>query len=70
MINGERRWLWRPVDDAGEVVDVLVPRRRSALAAMAGCLPWSALNSVSPTAEWYFDGERPRQHLLLSNAGG
>jgi putative transposase len=33
MINGERGWLWRAVDDAGEVLDILVQRRRSALAA-------------------------------------
>ena len=33
MINGERGWLWRAVDDAGEVLDVLVQRRRSARAA-------------------------------------
>ena len=33
MIKGERGWLWRAVDDAGEVLDILVQRRRSALAA-------------------------------------
>ena len=33
MINGQRSWLWRPVDDAGEVLDILVQRRRSARAA-------------------------------------
>jgi putative transposase len=33
MINSERGWLWRAVDDAGEVLDILVQRRRSALAA-------------------------------------
>ena len=27
MINGERGWLWRAVDDAGEVLDILVQRR-------------------------------------------
>jgi putative transposase len=32
MINGERGWLWRAVDDAGEVLDILVQRRRNALA--------------------------------------
>jgi len=26
MINGERGWLWRAVDDAGEVLDILVQR--------------------------------------------
>jgi putative transposase len=33
MINGERGWLWRAVDDAGDVLDILVQRRRSAPAA-------------------------------------
>jgi len=33
MINGKRGWLWRAVDDAGEVLDILVQRRRSARAA-------------------------------------
>jgi putative transposase len=33
MINGKRSWLWRAVDDAGEVLDILAQRRRSALAA-------------------------------------
>src|SRR5215467_13646800 len=33
MINGERGSLWRAVDDAGEVLDMLVQRRRSARAA-------------------------------------
>src|SRR5262249_52478330 len=33
MIKGERGWLWRAVDDAGEVLDILVQRRRSARAA-------------------------------------
>jgi putative transposase len=33
MINGERGWLWRAADDAGEVLAILVQRRRSARAA-------------------------------------
>ena len=33
MINGERGWLWRAVDYEGEVLDILVQRRRSARAA-------------------------------------
>jgi putative transposase len=33
MINRERGWLWRAVDNAGEVLDVLVQRRCSTLAA-------------------------------------
>ena len=33
MISGKRGWLWRAVDDAGEVLDILVQRRRSARTA-------------------------------------
>jgi putative transposase len=33
-IAGKRIWLWRAVDDEGEVLDVLVQRRRNAHAAM------------------------------------
>lgn len=33
VICGERFWLWRAVDDEGEVLDFLVQRRRSAKAA-------------------------------------
>jgi len=33
MINVERGWLWRAVDDGGEVLDILVQCRRSARAA-------------------------------------
>ncbi len=33
-IGGRRMWLWRAVDDEGEVLDVLVQKRRNAAAAM------------------------------------
>jgi transposase-like protein len=33
-IGGRRMWLWRAVDDEGEVLDVLVQKRRNAHAAM------------------------------------
>lgn len=33
-IGGRRMWLWRAVDDEGEVLDVLVQKRRNASAAM------------------------------------
>jgi putative transposase len=33
-IRGKRMWLWRAVDDEGEVLDVLVQKRRNAHAAM------------------------------------
>jgi putative transposase len=33
-IGGKRMWLWRAVDDEGEVLDILVQRRRNTGAAM------------------------------------
>ena len=33
-INGRRMWLWRALDDEGEVLDMLVQKRRNAHAAM------------------------------------
>jgi transposase-like protein len=33
-IHGKRMWLWRAVDDEGEVLDVLVQKRRNTKAAM------------------------------------
>jgi transposase-like protein len=33
-INGKRMWLWRAVDDEGEVLDMLVQRRRNTDAAL------------------------------------
>ena len=32
LIGGRRFWLWRAVDDEGEVLDLLVQRRRDAMA--------------------------------------
>src|SRR5271155_3887394 len=34
LIGGKRFWLWRPVDDEGEVLDLLVQRRRDKAAAV------------------------------------
>ena len=33
LISGKQFWLWRAVDDEGEVLDLLVQRRRDAKAA-------------------------------------
>ena len=33
-IGGKRMWLWRAVDDEGEVLDMLVQKRRNTLAAL------------------------------------
>jgi transposase-like protein len=32
-IGGRRMWLWRDVDDEGEVLDMLVQKRRNTTAA-------------------------------------
>jgi transposase-like protein len=34
MIAGRRFWLWRAIDDEGEVLDLLVQRRRDKTAAV------------------------------------
>jgi transposase-like protein len=34
LIGGKQFWLWRAVDDEGEVLDLLVQRRRDKLAAV------------------------------------
>jgi transposase-like protein len=46
LIGGQQFWLWRAVDDEGEVLDLLVQRRRDAMAAaklMRGLLKKQAL---------------------------
>jgi putative transposase len=47
MIAGRRFWLWRAIDDEGEVLDLLVQRRRDKAAAVklcASCLRNKALH--------------------------
>ena len=34
MIRGQRYWLWRAVDNEGEVLDFLVQSKRNAQAAL------------------------------------
>ena len=34
LIAGRRFWLWRAIDDEGEVLDLLVQRRRDKTAAV------------------------------------
>jgi putative transposase len=66
-INGERGWLWRAVHDAGEVLDILAQRRRSARAAkrffrkllkelrsVPCAIVTDRVRSLQ-TAEWLFD---------------
>jgi transposase-like protein len=33
LISGRQFWLWRAIDDEGEILDLLVQRRRDASAA-------------------------------------
>ena len=37
MIAGRRFWLWHAIDDEGEVLDLLVQRRRDKTAAVNSC---------------------------------
>jgi hypothetical protein len=39
MISGKLFWLWRAVDREGEVLDLLVQRRRNKAAAIVGVRP-------------------------------
>ena len=34
VIRGKRHWLWRAVDNEGEVLDFLIQRKRNATAAL------------------------------------
>jgi transposase-like protein len=57
-IDGRRLWLWRAVDDEGDVLDMLVQKRRDAHAAMT--LPrklLSARGSIPRRSRWttYWD---------------
>jgi transposase-like protein len=36
-IGGEHVWTWRAVDDEGEVMDMIVQKRRDAGAALRSC---------------------------------
>jgi putative transposase len=59
-INGERKYLWRAVDQDGMVLDILVQNRRDKTAAkrffrrllktQARCRGWSSRTNCAPTA--------------------
>ncbi len=57
-INGEHKYLWRAVDQDGNVLDILVQNRRDKAAARRFCRPaprctrrgWSSPTSSAPTA--------------------
>ena len=51
-IRGKRQYLWRAVDQDGEVIDILVQSRRNKVAALRffrkllkgqGCTPWKII---------------------------
>jgi putative transposase len=60
-INCEQKYLWRAVDQDGDVLDILVQNRRDAAAARrffrrlmttrAGCREWSSPTSTAPTRD-------------------
>jgi len=47
-IRGERMWLWRAVDDEGEVLDMLVKKRRNTGAALRLLRKLLRRNSIHP----------------------
>jgi transposase-like protein len=47
-IRGERMWLWRAVDDEGEVLDMLVQKRRNTGAALRLLRKLLRRNGVHP----------------------
>ena len=49
LIAGRRFWLWRAVDDEGEVLDLLVQRRRDKTAAVKLCANCSKSMASRPT---------------------
>jgi putative transposase len=49
-INGKISYLWRAVDDEGEVLDVLVPSRRNKRAALKLMRRLSKLQGAAPDA--------------------
>jgi putative transposase len=50
MVGGRRMWLWRAVDDEGEVLDMLVQRRRNAKAADRVLRKLLATTGIHPEA--------------------
>ncbi len=58
MIGGEHVWIWRAVDDEGEVMDMLVQKRRDAGAALRLLRRLLKNQNVEPEAI-VTDGLRP-----------
>jgi putative transposase len=79
-INGERHYLWRAVDRDGNVLDILVQRRRDTIAAkkffrklLKGCqyiprvIVTNQLKSYSAAKREMLPGVEHRQHRYLNN---
>jgi putative transposase len=79
-INGERHYLWRAVDRDGNVLDILVQRRRDTIAAkkffrklLKGCqyvprvIVTDKLKSYSAAKQEMLPGVEHRQHRYLNN---
>jgi putative transposase len=79
-INGERHYLWRAVDQDGNVLDILVQRRRDKIAAkkffckpLKGCqyipcvIVTVQLKSYSTAKREMLPGVEHRQHRYLNN---
>ena len=74
-IRGERMWLWRAVDDEGEVLDMLVQKRRNTGAALRLLrkLPKRAENSHlvirrRERKQQRFKSQRSAQRFLATHA--
>jgi putative transposase len=63
MINGERGWLWRAVDDAGEVLANIASGQKSLLASPAGTL--QTMRAVIRTGAAVRSARATRRDLLL-----
>jgi putative transposase len=79
-INGKRSYLWRAVDQKGNILDILVPRRRDQMAAktffrklLKGCqyvprvIVTDQLKSYGAAKRERLPGVEYRQHRYLNN---
>jgi len=64
-IAGKRHWLWRAVDDEGEVLDVLVQTRRDTRAAVSSCASSSGSTTITTDGLGSY-GSAKRQLGLLA----
>ena len=65
MIAGEQRYVWRAVDHEGEVLDVLVQRKRDKSAmSNVTCFPARCCVASEPR-RWRRGTQQPRLHEAL-----